>query len=275
MSKSIDYFFSKKKISSDLPNSSEFLNQKLIDKSKESESPKENTNKCNDNSVEDLKKKLCEANNTIKRLNEVVAKQKNDIKLLKCSLNASNRLCVSKDLKIERLIKEKKTSQIQKPCEDILYRRFDQKINAAALNELRKVTFGQNYDSSFILKLVRHLYEKDLKVLLTKSCTGSKSKAAITPTKKSIITDIFRERIVSEESEEARIEFRINRVGALINDAINNICRPLKAAAKSSTSTALTAKIHTSAITNTSASTNKISAEPPPLAPIAKKRKLV
>lgn len=72
---------------------------------------------------------------------------------------------------------------------------------------------------------------------------------------------------MSEENEDARIELRINRVGILISDAINNICRPLKAAA-SSTNTI------TIANTNISTNTHIISTEPPPLAPINKKRKL-
>lgn len=251
------------------------MTRKLIEKSQQSKSSNNSLDASDGNSVEDLKIKLSQANDTIKKQNEIIIKQKDDIKLLKFTINASNRLCVSKDLKIERLIKGKNDQNKKPKCENILYGKFEHKIDASTLDELRKVSFGQNYDSSFILKLVRHLYAKDHSVLLTKSATGVKNKTAITPSKKSIITDLFRERIVCEENDEVRIALRINRVSTLVNDAINNICRPLKAAAKKSASTTLTSHTNTNAKTNTSASTNTISAEPPPLAPISKKRKLV
>lgn len=267
MSKTIDHFFYQKKSTSELPSSSNsFLKQKLLEKSQECEKAKKTTENIGGISEELLQNKLNKANQTIKELKEIVAKQKNDIKLLKYSLNAANRLCVSKDLNIERLIKEKNSQTQEQTIQKTIFSSFEGKIDSIVLKDLRTVPNGQSYDSTFVLKLIRHLYGNDLSVLLTRSVSG-KNKSAITPTKRKIVQDILRERIVIEERDETRAELRTNRVGTLIHDAINNIVRPLKSQSKNSTSTI------TSANTNTNA-TKRIILEPPPLAPIIKKPKL-
>lgn len=240
MSKKIDYFFTKKKTISELPSSSvDFLKQKLIEASNQCENVEIKDNieilgGFNDNQIEkrdldasELKKKLDEANKKIIDLNKIVAKQNTDIKLLKHSLNASNRLCVSKDLKIERLFKEKNGLVGKAAKQIVIFKRFEEKIDSSVLKELRSVPTGQSYDSGFILKLIRHLYAKNISVLLTRNATG-KTKTAITPYKKNIIQDILRERVITEKEDEVRVQLRTARVGILINDAIRNIVRPLK-----------------------------------------------
>lgn len=57
--------------------------------------------------VAQLQTELEEANEKIKNLNGKITQQNEDIKHLKRALKISNQLCVSKDVKIERLLKEK------------------------------------------------------------------------------------------------------------------------------------------------------------------------
>lgn len=275
MSKTIDFFFTKKKTVSELPSSSnDFFNQKLIEASEECENARENEvisgSSIGDNqsetreiNEEKLKKELDEAKKEIIKLKKKVSVQKEDIKLLKHSLNASNRLCVLKDIKIERLIKEiqqTKKSEVQ----PFIFNKFETEINASTLKDLRSVPTGQKNDSTFILKLVRYLYENNHNVLLDRSVAGI-NKTAITPKKKKIIQDILQERVTIEEEEEVRIELRTARVGTLISDAIRNIVRPLKKAVNDT--------VNPDTYTNTSTNTNA-TAGPPPLVPISKKRKL-
>lgn len=247
MSKSIDYFFTKKKVVSELPsNSNNFFKQKLIEASNECENIKENK-VINGSGIEDdqcetreitekkLKRELDKANEEIIKLKKIVSTQKEDIKLLKHSLNASNRLCVSKDLKIEILIKKNQQATKVK-FQNVIFSKFEGKINASTLKDLRSVPSGQTYDSRFILKLVRYLYANNHNVLMDRSVAG-KNKTPITPTKKKIIEDILRERVTIEEEEEIRIEHRTARVGTLICDAIRNIVRPLKRVAVNSVNT--------------------------------------
>lgn len=273
MSKPIDFFFIKKKTVSELPsNSNVFFKQKLIETSNVCENAKENEvisgSGIGDNQSEtceinekNLKIKLDRANEKIIELKKIVSTQKEDIKLLKHSLNASNRLCVSKDIKIEILIKENQQAKKSK-VEAIIFNKFEGKINASTLKDLRSVPTGQTFDSTFILKLVRYLYENEHDVLLDRSVAG-KNKPAITPTKKNIIKDVLRERVTIEEEEEVRIELRTPRVGILISDAIRNIVRPLKRVMNNSA--------NTNTYTNTS---TDATAGPPPLVPISKKRKM-
>lgn len=213
------------------------------------------------------------ANETINELNKLVATQRADIKLLKYSLNASTRLCVSKDLTIEKLKRENNQFHLAKKTtvHALIFNKFEQKLEASILKALRSVPTGQRNDSSFVLKLVRHLYEKDFSVLFERSA-GGKNKTAITPTKKNIINEILRERVITEEEEAFRAELRINRVDTLINDAIKNIVRPLKKPTNISANTNTNTNSKANTNINTNAYTNS---EPPPLVSLAKKRKLI
>lgn len=269
---SIEFFFTKKK-TTDLPsNCANFLKERLEDCSKKSKrsAERESSNPSGDElSKKELQKQLNEANETIKNLNEIISKQKSDIKLLKHSLNSSNRLCVQKDLKIERL-KNDTNSQTNKPKNSVLFHKFEESISSVVLRELKSVPNGQTNDSTFVLKLMRHLYANDLQVLLNKSSCG-KNKVPITPKKKSLIEEILKERVVADEKDENRIVLRAGRVGTLINDAIKNIVRQLKNQAGNKPSNS------TTTYTNQSSSHRSapVTSEPPPLTPIAKKRKLL
>lgn len=148
--------------------------------------------------------------------------------MLKHALNVSNRLCVSKDVKIERLLKEKSNRTVGKlEQKQVMFEKFENSVDPSVLKELRKIQTGQKQDSSFVLMLVRHFYRDDPSALFNRTASG-KGKLPITPAKKSIMHELLKERVISEGEDEFRAELRSNRISALINDAICNILRPLK-----------------------------------------------
>lgn len=204
------FFPSKKKIDK-LPSSSEsFYEEKLLQES--------------DNLDLDTNSQLNVAHEEIRILKETVEQQKKDIKALKYLLNASNRLCVAKDLKIEIL---ERNSTVQCDPEVNLFKKFEGKMDQTLLKQLRAVREGQQSDSTFVLNMIRHFYANNTKALLNKTAVGS-IKDAITPDKKATITVLLKERVLREEQDGNRVNLRLNRINNLINDAISNITRPLK-----------------------------------------------
>lgn len=290
MSNTIDFFFSKKKTPSLPPNCANFLKEELEDSAKKSILEKENSKLVGEElsskelsetkkELIEVKKELFEAKEKLKQSNEIIFKQNSDIKLLKHSLNSSSRLCVQKDLQIERLLKGKKDSQIQKPAASVLFDKFENSLDSVALKDLKSVPNNQTNDSTFVLKLMRYLYADNLSVLLTKSVSG-KSKTAISPVKKNLIENILKERIIAGEHNENQIALRASRAALLINDAIKNIVRPLKKQGENKVSSTTTINTNTNTYSSVPhpsvphASGVSVITEPPPLAPIAKKRKL-
>lgn len=177
---------------------------------------------------EELLTELCAANKEILQLKEKVRKQEKDIKSLKYLVNTANRLCVSKDLTIERIMSEKNnTTCVSQPPS--LFKKFEENLDITILKKLRGIQIGQKHDSTFIRMLIQHIYKDDIKILLNKTSYGNaKGKTAVSPVKKLMVQEMLKERVISEENDEIRVDLRVNRVGSLINDAISNIGRNLK-----------------------------------------------
>lgn len=230
MSKGISaYFLSKRKSSELPPNVSDYLKSKLAEKSKENVNVVENdSNSKIELDVAHLQIKLEEANKKIEHLNGTIVQQNEDIKLLKRALKISNQLCVSKDVKIERLLKEKSKCVVGKSqSKPVMFKNFESRVDSSMLKQLRNIPPGQKQDSTFILMMVRYLYREDRSILCDRTVSG-KGKTPITPTKKRVMDEMLKERVVAEEDDEFRVLHRTNRIGSLISDAIYNITRPLK-----------------------------------------------
>lgn len=228
--KILDFFPTKTK-SNQLPSCSEnFYRAKLLEASQNSE----NSVACEtgvNGSDNELLLKLEKANEEIRTLKETVERQNKDIKALKYLVNSANRLCVAKDLKIESLLKQPVENGQSDIAIPILFKRFEKMVESSTLKQLRSVQFGQKYDSTFVLTLVRHFYSNNINSLLTKTATGSKQgkgKTAVSSEKKRLIHELLKERVISEESNGFCVENRLNRISDLLNDAIYNIVRPLK-----------------------------------------------
>lgn len=227
---SITSYFSHKKSEDELPSSvNKYLKEKLLEASKENDivSDAEKNIKFEVDAVQ-LKAELEQANEKIRNLTTKIARQNEDIKMLKHALKISNGICVSKDVKIDRLLKEKaKITGGKLEQKPVMFVKFESDVDPITLKKLRSIQMGQKQDSTFVLTLVRHFYRNDLNVLFNRTASG-KGKMPITPTKKAAIQKILEERVMIEESDIIRVGFRTNRINTLINDAIANITRPLK-----------------------------------------------
>lgn len=94
------------------------------------------------------------------------------------------------------------------------------------LKKIQSVRSGVNNDSSFVLKIAKALYKNQLHVLEKKSVTGKSKgipKEAITPAKKSIIVEMFKERCITESPTAALLDNRLKSTNQLIKRAILNI----------------------------------------------------
>lgn len=67
-------------------------------------------------------------------------------------MNASNKLCVAKDLKIHRLKGACKNYEGEKP---VMLADFEPEIGQDGLKQIRKIPDGMKNDSTFIITLVR------------------------------------------------------------------------------------------------------------------------
>lgn len=187
-----------KKTSDELPSSSvDYLKEKLVNALQknvvENESESSENEKSHSNEVA-LKTQLDGAKKKIGHLSEKIDRQHKDIKLLKHALNESNRMCVAKDLKIERLEKELRQTKIKteknekekEKCEAPMFGKFDDKIDSSALNQLQNIPPGMKNDSTFVLTLVRYFYRDVFRVLLARRAIGiqNSGKMAMTPTTK-------------------------------------------------------------------------------------------
>lgn len=193
--KDISLYFPSKKLTGKLPPSNDFYNAKLLEESQVlgntvSDNEQFSVENVDNEKIKELLAKLDEANEEIRSLKETVATQNKDIKALKYLVNASNRLCVAKDIKIESLLKNRAGGAEENIITPVLFKNFENKIESSTLKQLRSFQEGQNYDSSFVLMLVRHFYAENINVLLSKSASGSgKSKTAVSPEKKKLFME--------------------------------------------------------------------------------------
>lgn len=158
------------------------------------------------------------------------SKLKKDNKDLKKLLNKSNQVNLHKDLLIKQLkkqINENNSSSInsssQNKKQKILFDQFENKIDRSDLITLRSINDKKEKDSSFVLKCLHILYKNDLTVLNKRCATKTKpTKQELTPDKKSIINELFFERLSSmnlcpEDEQERKLRFRY-----LLSNAISN-----------------------------------------------------
>lgn len=221
----ITCFFPRKKRTLDLPEDMEkFLEQKVQESFKKklpasiitTEENPSLTGKDEAATIIALKKELNCANEKLAELQKVTFTQKNDIKALKTLLNASNKLCVSKDLKIQQLKKRNTPEE-----KNILFASFEKDVGLEVLKEMRKVPEGKKSDSQFIHSIVRLLHP-ELRDLVNKSAVGTMGKEPISPKKKDFILKMWEERLLSEEKDADAMQKRMKNVNHLINTAIYN-----------------------------------------------------
>lgn len=162
-------------------------------------------------------KELCSNYKEKLKVNEL------QLKHAKSLLKESMQLIFEKDLKLKSL--ECKLSEVSLNDErQTFFKNFEKEIGSEDLDQLRKIKLGPQFDSTFVLSLMRILYRSNLSTLRTKSVTGRKFKGEnrtpLTP-KKKLIESMMTERIERENKNDA--EKRIGKIGIHLKSAIWNI----------------------------------------------------
>lgn len=112
---------------------------------------------------------------------------------------------------------------IKKKIRPNVFKEFKNEFSCDSMEKIRFVGFTQKDDSEFVLAVVRGLYEGKLDVLSKKSVTGRSkdgTKEAISPTKMSIVKNMFKKRI--EMNSFNSVE-RKKKIARHIKTAIENI----------------------------------------------------
>lgn len=192
-------YFPKVSTLKNLPSSShEFYSQYLPKKDQQKQST--------DTSSIDVEKILLE-NEELKKENR---KLKKDLAGLTKLHNQTCRAYVKKDLKIKLL--EKRSSP-----KELIFEKHKNVLGEATLIALRKIDGNRRSDSTFILKVMRKLYENDLKDV--------KGPGEIPPDKKEFLKEILTERLVYENIDEIEADDRVNRLNELLKNAIVSMSR--------------------------------------------------
>lgn len=167
-----------------------------------------------DSNVEEL----CSNYKETLKINEV------QLKHAKKLLKESAKIILEKELLIKNL-EEKIAVPSNDQRKKDLFKKFENKFDWIDLENLRSVKPGAKFDSTFVLNLVRLLYGSDLSKLKNKSVTGKiykgERKDPLTPEKKSLITEIIKERISSEQDNTAAQ--RMKQISRHMRAAIYNI----------------------------------------------------
>lgn len=161
---------------------------------------------------------------------------------LKTVFNATLKLNLSEDLKIERL---KAELEALKSNDDMPPQRDSKNINFLSLSDfetLRKISKEPRCDTTFIRCALEILYQDNLKILFQKSLHGTeaktitrksgkvihtKPKMPLTPSKVAVLREMFKERVKNATTREFEIMERTIEVSInqMIATSLGNISR--------------------------------------------------
>lgn len=229
---------------------SDFYSEYLPQQPKEAEpvpqieSTIEQENKCEDETVqnincenEQLKKenqalklkieKIEADNRKLKDENQTYVK---DLKSLKKLYNQACNVYVKKDIQI-KLLEQKCVPSGR------IYENHKDSLGESVLNAIRKLKGCKRNDSTFILKIIQKLYEGETHKLTNKTACGREGKSFMSPNKRTIIDELFLERLSNESLEDGELHARYSRLNELTNFAINNITRKISKQNVTSTKT--------------------------------------
>lgn len=112
---------------------------------------------------------------------------------------------------------------------ELIFTKFKNKFNDNELATLRSIDSKISSDSSFILTCIRYLYKNDMNRLNNISVTGrsrikNNQKVQMSPEKREIIAEIYKERLGSLNINENENIQRQKQVNEHIKRAIFNSC---------------------------------------------------
>lgn len=133
---------------------------------------------------------------------------------------ASTEINLHKDLKIGQLEKLSNAGSRE------LFSQFSGIFSQEDLLELKKTAPGKRSDSTIVNKCILFLYKRDIEEIAILTVKNkSNGKKVISPSKKTVISQILNERLQSESITTLEFSERFANVNEHIRNAINNIAR--------------------------------------------------
>lgn len=177
-----------------------------------------------DEQIKNLKDQVAKLEIENTKLKDENKKCKDDLASLMKVHKETCRMYVNKELKVKLL--EKKSTPLSK--ESILFESFKEDFGETVLQNLHKLHGSKRSDSTFILQCMRKLFEND-KELSSISACGTDGTAMISIEKRTILENIFLERLSNEDLNDVETTERYIRLSRHINVAISNIRRANRA----------------------------------------------
>lgn len=167
--------------------------------------------------IKEIKAKVIEYENMVKTARLVIAEKDEEIDRLQKDV------CLGIAL-AETVIT---TVSVQSPIE---FKSFSAHFDPDQLKHLRAINSDQRSDSTFILNVIKFLYDGRLESIGTKTVCGrimnaDKAKIMMTPQTKLIVERIYRERLNLLGITELEQNVRRNKINKLIKDAFTNITK--------------------------------------------------
>lgn len=214
---SVSGFFNKLK-KDNLNDKNSFVAGKLneaIDKTLNQDSCEEN---CAQNTQED-----------VRTLHEKIGLLEKELKQAKTLLRRANDINMQKDLQIQTLKQQLSSNKQPTEKSELLFGNHANRFDSTDIRQIRSIKSGRQYDSTFILAIMRALYRSEEDKIKDRRVTARKynstTKLEITADKKQMMQEMFEERVIAESdaaSENAAIEERLKKLNEHMRHALRN-----------------------------------------------------
>lgn len=226
------------KVSNDDPVQT-YINDRLAEENAQSETGNVEYVDVDVENVDFYKEKVVDLEIENEKLKTENLKLKKDNQDLKKLFNKSNQVNLQKDLLIAQLkqqIDENSSnsasnisSSSQKNRQKILFTQFEDKIDIAELVKLRSINDKREKDCTFVLQCLRILYKNNERLLCERTAAkNTSSKRELSPEKKSVISELFYERLSAINLNPNEEQERRSKLRSLIASGIHNIANSIK-----------------------------------------------
>lgn len=172
----------------------------------------------------DCNKKIEQLQNELKELKKTNVELLSDNKRLKKLFDQSTKINLHKDLKINNIVSDTQNSLISHGKST--FSLFESTFLLTELQALRSISINRTGDSTFVLTSMRFLYKDNLNLLKSRTSTKpTETKQPITPSKKDIVTKIFRERLLVLGLCPSDFNTRFAKLNDHIKTALKNLSK--------------------------------------------------
>lgn len=155
---------------------------------------------------------------------------KEKIALVESAIETCRSIMLEKDIEISKLQKETPLLKDSQP--EPMFNSFSNEFSREQINQMKSISTSNRGDSTFINFTIKCLYSGNLESLQNKtSCDRndkSTNKTAMTPHKKKVIMEIYKERLSNVAINLEEKNTREKKLNKLIKDAFVNITKSLE-----------------------------------------------